>query len=129
MSQIQHVVNENSETAQKAMSLLGMSELAYAETIEQTGKEYMKYVLYMDDWSIDYMSKSRLFWGWFRNLWYQRESSEFLPQAANTNESDLQLLHKSIHSPLKIHNQPHADVIEDSYDKMIVELNKTLAYV
>ncbi|MEZ5017376.1 MAG: hypothetical protein R2800_10015 [Flavipsychrobacter sp.] len=128
MSQIREMQNKHRAIAQKVMILMEWTELEYGAYMMQAGMEYMRYVLYMDDWAIAFMSQSKLFWGWFRSQWYQREEHLFLPEATGMGHNDRMLKYKTIHSPIALSNHPHAHIMEETYSKMITEFNKSLVY-
>jgi hypothetical protein len=108
--------------------VLKCSEAEYAEVQYQEGLKYLKYYLPGDQHSADTLSRSRIFWNWWKNHWTTRDlrfKAIYLETPITNVEIARQLyvqynngktLADSIH--------PNSAVLDESYAVMIKELIK-----
>lgn len=118
---------EQCERIKRAIAaLLECSEGQYAEFQYQSGLKYLKHYMSSDQHSADMLSRSKVFWSWWRNHWTNRDE-HFLCLAEKTpiRDRDIKIqlytqyndgkeLAESIH--------PNSVVLNESYAEMIKQL-------
>jgi hypothetical protein len=104
--------------------LLCFTEHEYAEMQMNAGLSFLTMKLEGDEYMIDKMNRSKIFWSWWRNQWAVRDES-FLFQNQNMHVSRLgMLLVKTMESRsdyLLLHNPYHLVTIVDDYGKTLRE--------
>lgn len=108
---------------QRIIKLLGWSEMQYSQFIYEIGLRYLELYIPSDRAGIDALSRSKIFWAWWRNQWAIRDG-EFLADEDVKNT----LLYKWYHSPHRLTSEifPNAVVLSDSYAVMIDHFNKSI---
>jgi len=88
---------------------LGWSDLQYKSYQEQTGLDYLQSVVGADDWGLDHLKKTPIFWSWWINHWNKRDQ-EFL----SFSNPSLSLYHSmNAHEGFEFY--PHRIIMEQSY--------------
>lgn len=113
------------QVREEVLDILGWSAEQYHDFVIDMAMEYVADVLGFDDrWTVEGLMSTKGFWRWWRNQWAMIDEQVFLPAAFS--QPDHELTYKNVHSPWFLKAHPTMAVFEDSYDKMIVELNRTL---
>lgn len=115
--------------SQRVMSILRWNELEYATFIHETGLEYLELYIPGDRQGIDALSRSRIFWNWWKNHWAIRDQ-QFLDEMDKDIEHSFipKALYEFYHSADMLSSSifPNAVVLENSYAKMIGHFNKSI---
>ena len=120
---------EQCERLKRAIvGLLGCTEEQYTAFQYNEGRKYLKYYLNEDKPAADQLSRSRIFWNWWKNHWSNRDET-FLCLNARTPVKDpeirLQLyLQYNDGKQLADCIQPNSVVLHESYAHMITEFVK-----
>lgn len=114
---------------QRIMELLRWSELEYATFIHETGLEYLELYIPNDRAGINALSRSKIFWSWWRNHWAIRDR-DFIAAAENPDVYffDYKEQYLFWHNPEILAGSiyPNAIVLGNSYAEMIDHFNKSV---
>ena len=101
----------------------------YAEFQYKAGLQYLKHYLPNDKDAADMLSRSRVFWDWWRNHWANRDEHwKCLTDRTPVRDRDLRVqLYTQYHDGKELaHNiHPNSTVLNESYALMIQDLIKT----
>lgn len=108
--------------------LLHWSDERYCWFKYETGLQYLAAYLRGDVEAQDWISRSKVFWGWWKNHWTIREEA-FLQDADLLERLNLLTRVKAytaMHNANALASEmhPNAKVLEESYDAMIQEMLK-----
>lgn len=117
----QKLFNKNKATI---MALLGWSELDYGNFQYNTGIRYLEENFELDEASIDFLVRQRIFWQWWINEWNLRDEREYLPLVANSPVP--WKVYMTIHNPRDIKRRPADIVLSETYAVMVGQLNDEL---
>jgi hypothetical protein len=111
----------NNYPAQNIMTALRWSELEYSNFQMETGFEYLEQYIPTDKLGIHMLTRSRVFWNWWKNHWAQRDEEFLEIICPNTQAQTLQRLYQKTHNPKRLIDTiyPNAVVLEESYAVMI----------
>lgn len=109
---------------QQVCKLLGWSLAQYYAYQEAQGLNYLKDVICCDDWSVDNVAKSPLFWRWWVNHWNARDE-EFIAIARHLPISWRERKYKDLNDADGFTFWPHRVIMEQTYCLMIAELNQS----
>lgn len=114
-------------TRQQIIKLLGWTELEYSSFIYETGLQYLELYIPTDRAGIDALSRSKIFWAWWRNHWAIRDRN-YLEIHQQFSPVNYELLYQQEHSAETLTTSifPNAVVLEDSYSNMIHHFNKSV---
>lgn len=101
---------------------LEWTEQEYANFQFETGIAYLEHYIPTDRSGINMLSRSRIFWNWWKNHWNQRDAqflSLFTPEFSHPKI--LSKVYYSFHDVLTLMNEiyPSAAILSDSYAVMI----------
>ncbi len=112
-------------TKARIMALLNWSEVDYGNFQYETGLLYLHAYIPNDIDGIDMLTRSRIFWNWWKNHWLQRDQ-DFLKdvQVKHSHQTIIESMYVCTHCPDDLAGQirPHAIVLTDSYSVMIGKL-------
>ena len=126
MSNVALLKEQYQENKEKIMELLQWTEMQYMDFQIDMGLEYMRNVLGMDDWSADYMMRSRKFWNWWRNLWNVHDANVFLMAYEQIEPERWEWEYKNSHCASFLDKHPSRVIMEDTYALMIESVNKDI---
>jgi hypothetical protein len=121
---------EQAERLQAVITeLLQCSQAQYNELQYKEGLKYLKYYLPGDKHSADLLSRSKVFWAWWKNHWINRDVSFMCLHESNPIR-DLQIrlqlyLQYNDGRHLAQSITPNSVVLDESYAEMITELVKS----
>ena len=112
---------------QKVLTALAWNEQQYAEFIYGCGLAYLNAFIKGYDIIISQISKSEIFWDWWKDHWENREK-EFL-EILETFPEDVESvsdLHKTLHDPydLAAAMNLNGQVLQESYVNLIHDITK-----
>src|SRR5665213_3583606 len=112
---------------EKITRLLGWTEMDYSQFIYETGLGYLESYIPTDRAGIDALSRSKIFWAWWRNHWAIRDAN-YLDVLENFSLDNWEILYRQVHEIDALTNSiyPSAVVLEDSYAVMIDHFNKSI---
>lgn len=98
----------------------GFSNAKYGQMVWDQGRQWIKRNICQDEYSIDIVEQSPLFWAWWRNLWQQRDS-QFIWQAS-LERLPLPLTGKELTVAIELYNEAH-DVtqIKEKPNRFVIE--------
>lgn len=112
---------------EKITRILGWTELQYSNFIYETGLRYLELYIPTDRAGIDALSRSKIFWIWWRNHWAIRDA-KYMGMYYSFSSNNWQALYEQEHSPetLTASIYPNAIVLNESYAVMIDHFNKSV---
>lgn len=120
-----HIKNEMQSTKARIMALLNWSEVDYGNFQYETGLLYLHAYIPDDIEGIDMLTRSRIFWNWWKNHWLQRDQ-DFLndAQVQHSHKTLIESMYVCSHCPNELAGQirPQAIVLTESYSVMIGKL-------
>lgn len=107
--------------------LLGWTEMDYSQFIYETGLQYLESYIPTDRAGIDALSRSKIFWAWWRNHWAIRDEN-YLEVLENFSLDNWEILYRQLHDIDALINSiyPSAVVLHNSYAVMIDHFNKSV---
>lgn len=104
--------------------ILKWTQEEYASFQYESGIKYLEYYIPEDPSAIDQLTRSRMFWAWWRNHWNSRDrafagsGAEALPYGERT------LIYKGLHDSQVLASEiyPGRVVLDTSYSEMIGRL-------
>lgn len=112
---------------EKIIRIMRWDEMQYSQFVYDTGLQYLELYIPTDRVGIDALSRSKIFWAWWRNHWSIRDADylDIYKQFAPVN---WELLYRQEHSPETLTTCifPNAVVLSDSYATMIHDFNKSM---
>lgn len=110
---------------QRIIKLLGWDEMQYSQFVYDTGLRYLELYIPTDHAGIDALSRSKIFWAWWRNHWAARDAKFMAPGPEGERN---EIYYKWYHSPHRLTNEifPNAVVLGESYAVMIDHFNKSV---
>jgi hypothetical protein len=120
----------------------GISNAQHSQMVWDQGRQWIKRNVAKDEYSIDIIEQSPLFWAWWRNLWQQRDEKfvwetclkkQELPLTGKTKEIAIELYNEA-HDVTQIKERPNRFVIEEigrflrAAEKVEIERLKQLLY-
>jgi hypothetical protein len=143
-TKLTHIQNRNQQAESvraSVIELLQMTELEYGGMVYQKGMEYLQNWIpemqvmgspnsdpkEMQSFWISKLSRTQIFWRWWRNHWLNRDEC-FLDSMAPTNldTKTMMRIYEELHNGKELANeiQPHGVILEQSYEEMIKEIIK-----
>lgn len=120
--------NRHQNLKASVMALLNWDDLAYGRAQYEAGIAYLKLYLEGDEHAADQISRSRVYWAWWRNHWANRDE-QFLAYCANTalDRVVMRELYADWHNPTDLARtiHPHGVVLNESYAQMMTALVAT----
>ena len=121
-----HIKNEMQSTKARIMALLNWSEVDYGNFQYETGLSYLRFYIPDDIEGIDMLTRSRIFWNWWKNHWLQRDAG-FISYKRSLTECKTRTLikiYQAVHCPQALAGElrPHAIVLTETYSVMIGKL-------
>jgi|SRR5690242_8505564 len=110
------------DTKQKIIEALEWNEQEYCDYQYETGLAYLEHYIPEDPQGIDMLSRSRIFWSWWKNHWAQRDA-QFLSLYTEefSHPKILAKVYRGFHDVYTLVNEifPNATVLNESYAVMI----------
>lgn len=119
---------ENIAKIQKEIqTLVGLSEMEYAEKVFETGTDYIRQYLAYDNYA-DAIVLSKIYWNWWKLQWHIRDMA-FLKIAAwksHVQTTTYRDIYNRVHNVSDLVNEiyPNGYILKESYPEMINELMK-----
>lgn len=106
--------------------MLKCTDMQYGELQYEQGLKYLKHYLPSDDHSADSLSRSRVFWNWWKNHWTNRDES-FKKLITDYPVRDREIVRQlyaqyNCGKALADSIHPHSTVLNESYAIMIQDL-------
>jgi hypothetical protein len=107
----------------KICKMLGWSEQDYCDFQEEKGLEYLRTEICGDDWSVNCVAQSPMFWKWFINHWNARDL-EFIINAWQYPKAWHLRKYKELNDMSGFVYRPHSSIMEATYPYMIEQVNR-----
>jgi len=109
----------NNYPSKDVRRLLGWTEQQYCDFQYESGLEYLQAYIPDDQHGIDMLSRSRIFWNWWKNHWAMRDE-QFISVAEEYTKGN-EKLYRTMNSSKALTSKiyPNAAVLEESYAVMI----------
>lgn len=118
---------EYSQIKKHVLTILRWSDDQLSNYMYECGLDYLKFYLpHESQYMIHCISSSRIFWNWWKLHWQYRDAA-FAEQIYQLMRLDYASeIYADLHDPktLALSIYPNGMVLEESYNKMIGELNK-----
>jgi hypothetical protein len=111
----------------ETIALIGLSEKAYNEAVEQLGYEFAERYTLHNEWSVNYLTRSAAYWNWWKKQWNLREEvfyTEYADYAGAGAENELFELWLQHHSPDHVEGYPSPYIIQRAWEEMINNVDK-----
>jgi hypothetical protein len=124
-----HDTNRRKEEADQLRAtictLLNWQEDEYNVYQYETGLDYLKWYLPNDSEGADMLSRSKIFWNWFRNHWSNRDNG-FIRSSLDwpATSEDLELLYKELNDArtLACAIYPNGIIMQESARAIILDM-------
>lgn len=112
------------------LKLLKWTELEYNQFIYDNGVAYLQQYIPSDEQGIAALERSRIYWNWWRNHWYQRDYQFMRKVNRSAPLEGIREYYRHFNNPKKLAAGiwPNAVVLNESYARMIGEYNKNLRH-
>jgi hypothetical protein len=105
-------------------ALLNWTPEQYLQYQEQEGYNYLRQVLCLNEWDVKCMSYETMYWKWWVNMWNVMDDNYVIALLMNSHTPEA--LYLEAHKAQYISTSPMAVQLDNTYAKMIGELNDTI---
>lgn len=112
----------NKQIQSNIIQALQWSEQEYANFIYETGIAYLEHYIPEDEHGIALLSRSRVYWSWWKNHWAQRDAQFLWLFSEECSHSKvLEKMYYGFHDVYTLVNEiyPNATILSESYAAMI----------
>lgn len=124
MTHIEQTRVQHASVRQQVQTLLGWTDLQYAEYQEAQGRAYITHELAeASSEFVEEILRSKIYWSWWRIHWVERDR-EFLDMASMLWPHEAADYYRDLHTVDAVGFRPHQSVLAHSYMRMAHRLVK-----
>ena len=109
------------------LKLIGITELVYAQLVEDLGYQFARHYTLGNEWSVNYLTKTAAFWAWWRSQWQLRDEvfiADYNDYAGTGSENNLFEWWLESHTPQKVESYPSRYIIQQAWALMVEEVDQ-----